>query len=789
MMTPRRPLALVLALALAGCGAEQLQPDQDARACSLAVQVEPGDPVAPTTVTARATVTGPSGVFTYTWTVRHDGAAVAVTPRTPDSRDIDFIATTAGVYDVTLDVDGAGPECTRWQGPVNVRDPGAMPGALRLRFAPAPTSGAPLQERTVIVPGGADFALGVLALDPGVVAPILVVDPGGQRVPSYVRLRSRATPDAVVELVTTAGGGERATLATGRYDVLVVPLVGGLAPAAIANWEPALGALTVGPGTPVTGHLQDETGAGLAGARIAIAGDDDGAPSTVATTASDGSFALAWQLGAGATLTVTPPAGSGRARLRVPLDQLAATRPLTIRYQPGHPIRDLTGTPTRIGGAAPPGGHALIAVELGAIATATDGLVTVDATGTHRDQVALDSAGRLTSYRLTAGRRPGLPGGDRRRAGGGRDLRRHHRHPGRAGRRRAARGRGDAHRSQRDADRRRRGRRDRDRRPRPPRRAARDRDLGGRRTADPGPGRRRQLRAHDHRPPRRAAPAADRRRRGRPRGDRASAQLARARRAPPGRHERRAGRRRGDRAVRELHRPRSQPAPRRDRDRRGRHLHPRDPGSDPTAVSHRHRRACYHRAGVRALLAVLVVTLAVLVPAAARAEPTTVAFLPLDADRRLTLYSNAVATALAAEVRTAGFPVAVVSDVAAVPRGAWLVVDGRLVARGRGAAIELRVRDPEAGRDVIRLAEAAPTLADLDVATRTLAAALARTLAAERAAPHAAADAPRRRRPRPTRRPLRRRHRRRPIRARSRPSPSALAPCAIAPARRSTPQR
>ena len=149
---------------------------------------------------------------------------------------------------------------------------------------------------------------------------------------------------------------------------------------------------------------------------------------------------------------------------------------------------------------------------------------------------------------------------------------------------------------------------------------------------------------------------------------------------------------------------------------------------------HRHRRACYHRAGVRALLAVLVATLAVLVPAAARAEPTTVAFLPLDADRRLTLYSNAVATALAAEVRTAGFPVAVVSDVAAVPRGAWLVVDGRLVARGRGAAIELRVRDPEAGRDVIRLAEAAPTLADLDVATRTLAAALARTLAAERAA-------------------------------------------------------
>jgi hypothetical protein len=151
-------------------------------------------------------------------------------------------------------------------------------------------------------------------------------------------------------------------------------------------------------------------------------------------------------------------------------------------------------------------------------------------------------------------------------------------------------------------------------------------------------------------------------------------------------------------------------------------------------VIHRHRRACYHRAGVRALLAVLVATLAVLVPAAARAEPTTVAFLPLDADRRLTLYSNAVATALAAEVRTAGFPVAVVSDVAAVPRGAWLVVDGRLVARGRGAAIELRVRDPEAGRDVIRLAEAAPTLADLDVATRTLAAALARTLAAERAA-------------------------------------------------------
>lgn len=143
-------------------------------------------------------------------------------------------------------------------------------------------------------------------------------------------------------------------------------------------------------------------------------------------------------------------------------------------------------------------------------------------------------------------------------------------------------------------------------------------------------------------------------------------------------------------------------------------------------------KRCYHRAALRALALTALVVLGLVAPAAA--EPDTVAFLPLEADRKLSLYQGAAGTALAARVRAAGYNVAVVSDVAAIPSGAWLVVDGRLLRRGRGAALELRLRDPEAGRDVTRLSGAASTLAELDVAIDHLADELTAVLAREQAA-------------------------------------------------------
>ncbi|MBK9030684.1 MAG: hypothetical protein IPL61_04985 [Myxococcales bacterium] len=124
----------------------------------------------------------------------------------------------------------------------------------------------------------------------------------------------------------------------------------------------------------------------------------------------------------------------------------------------------------------------------------------------------------------------------------------------------------------------------------------------------------------------------------------------------------------------------------------------------------------------------------------ARADPTsTIAVIPLVAERRLALYGAPVASELATALRTAGYEVVLVSDVAVVPSRAWLVVDGRLVAgAGRGdrkaVTIELRIRDPEHGVDVQRLASRASALASIDAATRDLAVDLTAAIATAAAA-------------------------------------------------------
>lgn len=390
-------VAVALVAASLGCGAEGAGPR-----CEIAVQFDPLDAVAPRTIVARSTVTDTSGVLTYTWSVRRGGLDVPTTPRTTDGRDVEFAADQPGVYAVQLDVDGDPLGCPTWTGDKNVRDASTTGDALRLRFSPPREASVPVQERVVDVPGGADFAAGVLAIDPGIDAPIAVHDLAGAAVPAYVRLTSRATPDATVEVVTTVGGGERVALATGRYDALIVPLVDGVAPAQIDSWAPADGAFTIDAGATVGGRVLDASGAPVAGARVSITAAAQ-PPSSVAVTAAAGTFALAWRPSAGAELIVVPPAASGLPRLTAALTGLATSQPLTVRYQPGHPTLDLGALPVRIAGGPVADGHVLIALELGDVATVGDGATTVPARGHHRDQVATDGAGRLAPYRATVG--------------------------------------------------------------------------------------------------------------------------------------------------------------------------------------------------------------------------------------------------------------------------------------------------------------------------------------------------------------------------------------------------
>ena len=396
----KRALAIAVVAVTAACGGE-LAPDDDGGRCEVAVQFEPLDAVAPTSIVARATVDGVQGVLTYSWLVSSSAGAIATTPRTPDNRDVEFIAAEPGVYQVELNVTGGSRTCPTWRGDKNVRDPGSTSGAVRLRFTPGPSTTAPIQERVVVVPGGSDFAAGVLAIDPGVSTAIDVRDSGGARVPAYVRLTSRATPDAVVELVTSVTGGERATLASGRHDVLVIPLVPDLAPIERPNWDAAQGGFIVTAGASVIGTVLDGTGAPLADARVSIAAAGSGPPSTLATTGSDGRFVLGWQLTSGASLVVVPPATSGLPRLTAPLATIDLGAPLTVRYQPGQAQVELGGTLVRVGGAPVVNGHVLFALELADIATITDGSTTALVPGAHRDRIATDATGHLAAYRVT----------------------------------------------------------------------------------------------------------------------------------------------------------------------------------------------------------------------------------------------------------------------------------------------------------------------------------------------------------------------------------------------------
>src|SRR5260221_13795303 len=81
----------------------------------------------------------------------------------------------------------------------------------------------------------------------------------------------------------------------------------------------------------------------------------------------------------------------------------------------------------------------------------------------------------------------------------------------------------------------------------------------------------------------------------------------------------------------------------------------------------------------------------------AHADPakTSLALLPLDADAKLEVYSQPVASEIARSLTQGGFDVVVVGPKMGVPESARLVIDGT-IRLGKGDAITLvvRIRDP-----------------------------------------------------------------------------------------------
>ena len=119
------------------------------------------------------------------------------------------------------------------------------------------------------------------------------------------------------------------------------------------------------------------------------------------------------------------------------------------------------------------------------------------------------------------------------------------------------------------------------------------------------------------------------------------------------------------------------------------------------------------------VLAVLVIPVRA---ARAQAEPDTVALLPLDADAKLEIYGQPVASEIARALIAGRIEVVVVGPKMAVPVRARLVVDGSIASKGDAIVLSIRVRNPLDGTVLETLSETAVRLANIDQAAAALSA-------------------------------------------------------------------
>ncbi len=125
-------------------------------------------------------------------------------------------------------------------------------------------------------------------------------------------------------------------------------------------------------------------------------------------------------------------------------------------------------------------------------------------------------------------------------------------------------------------------------------------------------------------------------------------------------------------------------------------------------------------------LVLWLVTLLCVAPGVARADDQAsgadgIALLPLDADRKLELYGQPVASEIARALVAGGVSVVVVSAKMTVPATARLILDGTIKSGPKGTIVlTIRLRKPTDGFVVATMEATAPTLAAIDQAAAEL---------------------------------------------------------------------
>lgn len=345
-------LGTIAALWLAACAGEVGSPGDDVGPdanleCTAFISFA-GNPTSPLIASpamrVRATAVVSVVVFSPTWTVTFQGNPVSQQPEQSGNSEISFPAIQPGVYVVQLDTHTVGCPTARAQ--INVLASGYKHVDMWLRVTPAASSGVPPFERDVEIDGGGNYSLGAFLLEPGRTAAGMVQS-GGTGVASYLRLVPHMEPDAAVEAFTGAGGGFSVHVQPGSHDVLVIPQDAGHAPRLVKDWQPGTPTIDVGTGIAggVKGTVLGPSGAPLAGAKVQLKIDQ--IPSTVATTAADGTFTLLAAQPSSTTslvaIDVTPPDVSGLPRLLANSTTFDLQSPFQISYAASVALRDLQG--------------------------------------------------------------------------------------------------------------------------------------------------------------------------------------------------------------------------------------------------------------------------------------------------------------------------------------------------------------------------------------------------------------------------------------------------------------
>ncbi|CAN5665522.1 hypothetical protein BH11MYX1_BH11MYX1_17570 [soil metagenome] len=329
---------------VASCAGSSGQHDSDggtgdATGCDINLVFEPANPVINdhVKVTAQA-LTG--GVLEYVW---HVDGSPNTSYEAVDHSAIGFDVPTAVSHTVTVDISPASG-CSQAQRTIDVGTSGAVV-IYRMRVTP-PANLAPPQESLIQVHGGQTSVDRPFLIDPGANVTGSVLS-GATPIPAYVKWIPLVGPS--FDLVTSTGAFS-AHAQLQLHTVIVIPQDNALAPRA-RPWMPGgSSTFAVDAGTAVTGTVLDRSGNPLANAQVQL--EQLGLPSTIATTAANGTFTVraAFMTNQQTTVTITPPATSGLAKLAATaLFELAM--PLNVSFAASPATCDLAGTPVKRAGA------------------------------------------------------------------------------------------------------------------------------------------------------------------------------------------------------------------------------------------------------------------------------------------------------------------------------------------------------------------------------------------------------------------------------------------------------